>query len=96
MSEFETILRKLDEIKRISVLSVKSTFTLAEAALYIGKSENATYKVVNQLPHFKAGKTLYIDKCELDKWMHSEREMSDRDFDRLAAIHCDNNPINFN
>lgn len=95
MADFDIILKRLDEIKRLTMLSIKETLTIAEAALYIGKSENATYKVVNQLPHWKAGKTLYVDKCELDKWMHSEKEMSEKDFERLAAIHCDNNPINF-
>lgn len=95
MEQMQMILDKLEEIKRISMLSVKDTLTIPEAAVYIGKSENATYKVVNQLPHWKAGKTLYIDKRELDKWMHSERSLSESDFERLAAIHCDNHPINF-
>lgn len=96
MEQMNIILERLDEIKKLTMLSIKDTLTIHEAAIYIGKSENATYKVVNQLPHWKAGKTLYIDKCELDRWMHSERSMSDMDFERLAAIHCDNNPVNFN
>lgn len=89
------ILDELQEIKSNLLISSKPTLTIREAAMYIGKTEDATYKVVRSLTHYKQGKTIYIDRKVLDDWMHEEPVMSDADFDRLAKIYCDNKPMQY-
>lgn len=77
MSELELIQMKLDEIKAITILSVKNVLTVEEAAIYMGM----TAEYVRRMAKFrkiksyrsKSGRGIYFHKADLDKWMlHTE------------------------
>lgn len=76
MSEFD-ILQKLEEIKSITTISVKSALTVEEAATYMGMSTEYVRKMAKTRAiksyRSKSGRVIYLHKADLDKWMlHTE------------------------
>lgn len=77
MSEFEIIQMKLDEIKAITAITVKTALTVEDAALYMGMSPEYIRKMCKnrKMPSYrsKSGRGIYLKKDDLDKWMlHTE------------------------
>lgn len=77
MSELELINQKLEEIKSITTISVKSALTVDEAATYMGMSTEYVRKMaktrVIKSYRSKSGRVIYLHKADLDKWMlHTE------------------------
>ena len=76
MSEID-ILQKLEEIKSITTISVKSALTVEEAAAYMGMSTEYVRKMAKTRAiksyRSKSGRVIYLHKADLDKWMlHTE------------------------
>lgn len=76
MSEID-ILQKLEEIKYITTISVKSALTVEEAAAYMGMSTEYVRKMAKTRAiksyRSKSGRVIYLHKADLDKWMlHTE------------------------
>lgn len=76
MSEID-ILQKLEEIKSITTISVKSALTVEEAAVYMGMSTEYVRKMAKTRAiksyRSKSGRVIYLHKADLDKWMlHTE------------------------
>lgn len=77
MSEYEALSAKLDEIRAITVISVKSALTPEEAALYMGMSSEYVRRMAKQKQiksyRSKSGRGIYFHKADLDHWMlHTE------------------------
>jgi excisionase family DNA binding protein len=77
MSELELINKKLEEIKSITTISVKSALTVEEAAAYMGMSTEYVRKMAKKRDiksyRSKSGRVIYLHKSDLDKWMlHTE------------------------
>lgn len=77
MSELELIQTKLDEIKAITILSVKNALTVEESAIYMGMSAEYVRKMAKtgkiKSYRSKSGRGIYLHKADLDKWMmHTE------------------------
>ena len=77
MSELELINKKLEEIKSITTISVKSALTVEEAAAYMGMSTEYVRKMAKTRAiksyRSKSGRVIYLHKADLDKWMlHTE------------------------
>lgn len=73
MSELELIQQKLDEIKAITIISVKNTLTVEESAAYMGLSVEYVRKMAKNRTiksyRSKSGRGIYFHKADLDKWM---------------------------
>ncbi len=73
MSELELIQQKLDEIKAITIISVKNTLTVEEAAAYMGLSVEYVRKMAKNRTiksyRSKSGRGIYLHKADLEKWM---------------------------
>lgn len=64
----------------------KSTFTVKEAAHYLGLGVSKTYTLVKEkkIPHMKFGKSIIIPKSKLEQWMESEVMKNMLQEDKLA------------
>lgn len=72
MDKLQEIKEQLDRIEQFSMIPFKETLTLCEAAVYTGLSKAMLYDMThkNKITYYKpGGKTIYIEKSELDKWM---------------------------
>lgn len=69
----EEILRKLDEIKAITLLSQKDALTVDDVVYLTGLSKGYLYKLcqANKIPYYKSsgGKYIYFKKEEVNEWM---------------------------
>lgn len=86
------IVKAITELSQISAIGQKKTLSLREAAIYMDMSETALYHRVEEIRHYKPGKMIYFDKCDLDEWMHRNPVMSKNDIAKKAAIYCANKP----
>jgi excisionase family DNA binding protein len=73
MSELELLQTKLDEIKALTVISIKNALTVEEAALYMGMTTEYVRKMAKTRKiksyRSKSGRGIYLHKKDLDKWM---------------------------
>lgn len=73
MSELELLQTKLDEIKALTVISIKNALTVEEAALYMGMTAEYVRKMAKTRKiksyRSKSGRGIYLHKKDLDKWM---------------------------
>lgn len=72
-----------------SVLSQKNVLTFSEAARYTGFSRSYLYKLTHlqKIPCSKpAGKMLFFDRIELEKWLLNTQDMHD-EIDNAASTY---------
>ena len=69
--ELDLISEKLDEIKKLTIISAKTILRSNEAAVFTGLSIGRIYRLTSdsEIPHYKRGNTLYFKKSELEEWM---------------------------
>lgn len=88
MSQLDFINRKLDEIKALTLLSVKKVYTVDEAALYLGLSSEYVKKMCKgkKIKSYRSssGRGIYLHQSDLDKWM-MHTEVNTNDFIRTEA-----------
>ncbi len=80
----KTILEKLDEIKTFS----KNYFTVQEAAIYVGCSEDTIRRYMRggDLAYSKpAGKRVFISRKDLEDFIFNGRTPSKREIDSQAS-----------
>lgn len=91
----EDILRKLEEIKNITLIGCKNALTTEDACLLTGLSKQYIYKLVQarKIPHYrsKGGKIIYFLKKELNEWMLGIRIKTQKELDeesnKVVALH---------
>ena len=74
MSELElSIMQRLDDIKRATLIGVKDTLTIEECAMLTGYSIQSLYTFTSkrEIPHYKRGNYLYFSKQEVEQWLRS-------------------------
>lgn len=90
MSELELIQEKLDEIKSMTVISVKNALTVREAAAYMGMDAEYVRKMAKARKiksyRSKTGKRIYLHKADLDKWMLYTEVMSEDEIKAEATM----------
>ncbi len=66
---------KLDRLAALTLIGVKNTLDLEEAALYTGYTKAYLYQLTSkrEIPHFKRDRKLYFNKAELDTWLTADR-----------------------
>ena len=57
---------RLDRIERMALLAAKNVLTVDDVALLLGKSTKTIRNQINELPHYKNGKTVYFRRDELE------------------------------
>lgn len=76
----EEILRKLDELKAIALLSQKEALTVDDVVYLTGLSKGYLYKLcqANKIPYYKSkgGKYIYFKKEDINDWMLDSKVFS--------------------
>jgi len=87
----EKVLTELEEIKRLTLLGVKSVLTMSDCALLTGLSKSHLYKLVcyKKIPHYKSdgGKLTRFDKSEVEDWMRQNRVKTNDEVETAAATY---------
>jgi len=67
----EKIIKQLDEIKGLILLSAKNVLTIDEVALLTDLSVSCLYKKTcsRQIPFYRSGKRIYFNRKEIEDWM---------------------------
>lgn len=67
----EKIIKQLDEIKGLILLSAKNVLTIDEVALLTDLSVSCLYKKTcsSQIPFYRSGKRIYFNRKEIEDWM---------------------------
>jgi len=89
----DIILKELQELRTLTLLGVKQSLTLKEAAILTELSPSTIYKLCmkKQIPHFKSrggGKFTYFSRKELDEWMLGRRIKTIDEVEQEAATYC--------
>ena len=94
MADTEIILKEIQELKNLALLSTKTALTLADAAILTGLSNSHIYKLCcyRKIPYYKSsgGKHSYFDRNELNAWMLNRRIKTDEELETEAATHVVN------
>jgi predicted DNA-binding transcriptional regulator AlpA len=87
------LLKKLQEIKTLSVIATKEALSTKEAALFTGLSNSHISKLASMrlIPFYKArngGKLNFFSKIELAEWMLSRKVRMTEELAEEAANYC--------
>lgn len=83
--------KRLDEIKRLTLLQTKKALTVEDVANLTGYSKAYVYKLTSEgrLPYYKPnGKAIYFDRDEIERYMLSNRVDAVADSAQMAAAYC--------
>lgn len=86
----EDVYQKLETIEKILIeqnLLKKDVLNLIEAALYLDISHSHLYKLTSTgaIPCYKPnGKKVYFNRPELDKWLLTNRQITQSDIEKQA------------
>lgn len=73
----EELKKELEELKKISLIGVKTALNMSDIALLTGLSKSHIYKLTcaKKIPHYKSdgGKLTFFEKSEIEKWMLKNR-----------------------
>ena len=72
----EEILKRLEELEKLTLLGAKDVLTLDDVAMLTGLSKSYLYQLTcaRQIPYYRPnGKQIYFDKLELQAWMKRNR-----------------------
>ncbi|MCM1066838.1 MAG: helix-turn-helix domain-containing protein [Muribaculaceae bacterium] len=80
---------RFDRLEATSLIGVKNTLTVEEAAIYTGYSVKGIYTLTSQkrIPHYKKNGKLYFDKQELDGWMTENRVKTEAEINSKATTY---------
>lgn len=88
----KTILKELEEIKKLTLLSTKKVLTMDDVSLLTGLSKSHVYKLVSwkKIPHYKSngGKLTFFEKTELEEWLLQNRVKTTDEIEAEAQIYC--------
>jgi len=83
------IVKQLEQIKQLLLLSAKSALTMEDCALYTGLSKAVLYKKIQhkEIPYYKAdkGKLTYFNKQEIEDWMLKNRVRTNAEVESEAV-----------
>jgi excisionase family DNA binding protein len=85
------ILKELQELKNLALLSAKQALTMRDTALLTGLSKSHIYKLVcaKKIPYYKSqgGKLTYFNKDEINKWLLQHRVKTSAEVEQEAATY---------
>ena len=87
----ETILKRLDQIQKLTLLSAKKMLNMDDVAMLTGLSKNYVYRLTctHALPFYKPnGKQIYFDREDIEAWMRSNRVDSVAESESAASAYC--------
>ena len=83
------ILKKLDRLEDLTLLSGKNVLTLEDNCLLTGLAKSTVYKMTanRAIPHYHAdgGKHLYFKKDEVEDWLTRNRVSSQTEDEQKAV-----------
>lgn len=88
---YQELTGKLEELKRLIIMSGKEVLTLEECAVYTGYSKNHIYKLTSQraIPFYKPrGGHILFKKSEVDEWLLQGRQSTNREISSKATTYC--------
>jgi excisionase family DNA binding protein len=85
----DEILKQLQELKNLTVLSAKQALTMSDTAILTGLSKSHLYKLVcaKKIPYYKSqgGKLTYFDKGEVNSWMLQHKVKTSDELETAAT-----------
>ena len=85
------MVKKLNELEKITLLGVKKILTTDELSLFTGLSASTLRKLTSarKIPYYKSrgGKINFYDKDEISKWMLSYRVKTSKELDTEALTY---------
>lgn len=80
---------RFSRLEATTLIGVKNTLTVEEAAIYTGYSVKGIYTLTSQkrIPHYKKNGKLYFDKQELDEWMTENRVKTETEINSKATTY---------
>lgn len=80
---------RFNRLEATTLIGVKNTLTVEEAAIYTGYSVKGIYTLTSQkrIPHYKKNGKLYFDKQELDEWMTENRVKTETEINSKATTY---------
>ncbi|MDD4000773.1 MAG: helix-turn-helix domain-containing protein [Bacilli bacterium] len=91
MTTIETRLTAVESALQMAGIATKEVLTFDEASQFSGLSKSYLYKLTSRgvIPHYKpAGKLLFFNREELQKWLLSNRVTSDSEISERAQSYC--------
>lgn len=86
----EEILKKLEEIRILTLIGVKDVLSMDEAAIYLGISKDRLRTLASpkehEIPCSKVRGSLYFDKQDLNRYMSHNRRMSSYEIESQASL----------
>lgn len=101
LNNLEYFLRRFGTLKELTshllfierkMYILKEYLSVNEAADYLGLSSSLVYKLTSkhELPIYKPnGKTVYIRRDDLNRWIAKHKVLSDEEIEEYAATHMD-------
>lgn len=91
----DIILKELQAIKQLTLLTSKKVLTMDDVSLLTGLSKSHIYKLVSwkQIPHYKSngGKLTFFEKSELESWLLQNRVQTIDEAKEEASRYCQQN-----
>ena len=90
MNEINQIVAtKLDEIKRVTLLGVKTMLTIEDCSLITGYCKKSLLNLCNKkkIPHYKRGGMVYFSKQEIEDWMKGTRIPTEEEISQQALTY---------
>jgi excisionase family DNA binding protein len=86
----EKIIKQLDEIKALILLSAKNVLTIDEVALLTDLSVSCLYKKTcsRQIPFYRSGKRIYFNRKEIEDWMMKCHTVANSDTEQDTVSDC--------
>lgn len=80
---------RFDKLTTTTLIGVKNTLTVEEAAIYTGYTVKGIYTLTSQkrIPHYKCNGKLYFDKQELDAWMTANKVKTESEINSEAETY---------
>jgi excisionase family DNA binding protein len=93
----EQVLKELQELKKLTLLSAKNVLVLSDVEFLTGFSKSHIYKLTcaHQIPHYKPnGKQIYFDRGEIESWLKQNRVSTTKEAEQAAIAYVMDRKVN--
>jgi excisionase family DNA binding protein len=85
--EMATVMERLEQIERMTLLAAKNVLVLDDVAMLTGYSKKYLRLLIanRDIPHYRRGNRLYFAREEIDGWMLEQRIPTNGETEALAV-----------
>ncbi|MGB6268155.1 MAG: helix-turn-helix domain-containing protein [Olleya sp.] len=76
---------------------IPEIMNVKEVANYLSVTPSAIYKYTSarEIPHAKRGKRLYFNREEINAWVLENKQLTNKDIERMASDYLSKRPMKF-